>query len=412
MVAYVNGVPVPTVGEVGWGDEMSEYLTQRGKDSINPADAPYGAIPGTDATAAFVAAIAAMVSTGIHRMEIPGYSYTLDGDAIRAAIPNGAWGWKFGGAGSRTTRLIAKAGASAAWVQEEGQRCAYRDITFQGRGKSQPEMGFRSIANAQGHLFSHVSFEQAAVGCSLEPLSVGSPTSQNDKHTFLACVTADNAVGLHCASLNDQCQLWLGGSHDSNDVSVKVTKGWYQQVGGMVQHSGGLGTAFLLEDVAQMLILDNVITEAEDISVDIQGMVVPATVFLRGCYLQGRSYTVRCTGSPKIISEATTFNGGVFDGGSGSAIWYSREDQIDGLGGAGGTYAPGSLTLRYRESGSVRQTWGGSQLNREENAAGYTDYRVMAEPASPSVNYVRLFALNSNGKLNQKNSDATKHDLW
>jgi hypothetical protein len=63
---YVNGVPIPTIGSTGWGDEVNDFLTQSGRESVNVKLAPYGATGdgSTDDTAAIQAAITATATAG------------------------------------------------------------------------------------------------------------------------------------------------------------------------------------------------------------------------------------------------------------------------------------------------------------------------------------------------------------
>lgn len=64
---YVNGVPVPTIGSTGWGDELNDFLTTTGQASIDVRQAPYNAaIDGatTDTTAVNAAVDAASAAGG------------------------------------------------------------------------------------------------------------------------------------------------------------------------------------------------------------------------------------------------------------------------------------------------------------------------------------------------------------
>jgi len=373
-----------------------------------------GAFDGTtDDTAAVVAAITAAAADGTKALLFPAGTCIADGAQIATALGS-AFGWRFYGAGKRATIIKAKAGATYGFAVTGGQRLAFYDMSFYGRGSGSSEGGFLSTGNAQAFTFIHCSFEQAAIGGSFQP---NGGSNQNDKHTFIGCTAADNNIGMDFNSTNGQGHVWVGGSFDSNSVSCRLQWGWFSMYGGMVQHSGGTGTAFEVGGAAgahpaQALTLDGVITESENISIDVIGMAVPATITLRNTYLQGQTYTVRLTGSPKVFSEGSTFNNGAFDGGSGSAIWYSREDMIGGLGGSTGTYTPGSLTIRYVELGSNRSTYVGSQLNRVVNSAGWEDRRVIPSPASPATNYVRLYVLNSSGKWTAKDSAGTETALY
>lgn len=358
----------------------------------------------TDDTAAFLKAINNLKARGGSTIYIPAGHYIVDGDQILTAL-NATTGWQFIGDGWASTILQAKTGTSCAFGSTGGQRLHFQGITFRGTGIAGTENGFRVIGNAQAFLFTACRFTASAIGCWLDYTGL---SNQNDKHTFVACIADGNAVGLKILASNSQCQLWLGGSFDNNTVSVYLGTGWFHQIGGMVQHSGGVGTAYQVGDglgnAPGMLILENVITESEAISIDIQNMVTPGQIYLRHCYLQGLTNTIKATGSPKIDSAYTTFNGGDFAGGAGSVVWYSRGDNIAGLNGATGTYTPGALTIRYKELGSQRIVSVGGDDKLIENAAGYTDMKAIPEPNSPAANYIRFFGLNATGRLATKDS--------
>ena len=92
----------------------------------------------TDDTAAIVAAITAAAADGTKTLLFPGGTYIADGAQIATALGS-AFGWRFYGAGKRATIIKAKASATCAFGVTGGQRLAFYDMSFYGRGSGSSE---------------------------------------------------------------------------------------------------------------------------------------------------------------------------------------------------------------------------------------------------------------------------------
>jgi len=164
MGAYVNGVYVPALDEVGWDDEHNDFLTRSGKQFVDPTLAPYGADPTTvaDSTAAIQAAIddalggpmSATVPTptragrdagGVGHVRVPAGQFR-----ITAPLEfRGAQGLIFEGAGREATVFVVDGTFTQALMLLGVSHCTFRNFTIVGAG------GF----SGTGHVTYGVSYD-------------------------------------------------------------------------------------------------------------------------------------------------------------------------------------------------------------------------------------------------------------
>lgn len=408
-MAWTDHANPPGERSVYAGVQVSDYLDYHNslharhlsnRENVRAHSALGNAADNDNDTNATVKAINNLIARGgqaAGQLDFGTGWFVQNGDTIDALL-TGRNGWRFIGEGPQATTLAVRTGAGLAFGGTGLINCYFEGITFVGSGAAK---AFRLRGNSQNNTFVNCVFKQGTVGMSIE---ANGGNDQADKNTYIGCVTANNTTGMHVNSGNAQQQLWIGGQHSSNGVSVRTSHGWYHQIGGQIQHSGGVGTAYQLDTGATKLILDDVITEAENISIDVQGISTPAIIDLRNCTFgpQTSPKIVKGSGagSFKLIAQGCTFNTGPIEVGVSSVF-----QDIHNVYAGGAAWTPNTNAIRYQWTDQgLLIFYGSTTSTRFISPEGYEDWDDMAAPASPAAGKVREFHNSATGKLSVKDS--------
>lgn len=292
MGSYTNGVYVPSIGEVGWGDEVNDLLTRLGKEHVNVELAPYAAdaTGSTDSTAAFTAARAAAGESGTVFIG-PGTFKLTDWTPAAQVHIQGAGMPKPSGTGGTTL----KAGAGAGWVvkllgqynstisdvQIDGNARASGGVLVQGQGGG---------LTSQGSLMDRVQFTRCLVGAKYDASTV-----QTDKNSLRLVRMDECTTGIWNNDVNTQF-LHL------NQVSIGATTGIRMSGGTLMYESGSLfsagapSTSILIDNPnVSSITLKDVISEPNAGSIDIDGSTAWPVhgVSAEHCLFQGSAATVK-----------------------------------------------------------------------------------------------------------------------
>lgn len=153
MGTYTDGVYVPAIGEVGWAEELNDFLTRSGEEYVNVKAAPFGALgdDSTDDSAAIQAAIDTGAGTvyfppvtGSYRIGTPlvpvtGQQYLGGGNVVN----------EYGGS-AKASRLKCKSPNTVMWDCSENNgavRNTWRNLVFQDNASAWTDTCFQGGDN-------------------------------------------------------------------------------------------------------------------------------------------------------------------------------------------------------------------------------------------------------------------------
>lgn len=341
MGSMVNGIYLPSNGEAGWGNAISDNFRRQSENHVNVK--AYGAKGdgSTDDTAAFVAANAAASN-----IFVPAGTYILNNWApttMRLRVR---------GAAASGTQLKAKAGAAAAVTMSALWQTHWSDLQIDGNALAAKGMVVQGgAAGSQGHMFEKIMWQNASVGLHL---ATGTPYNQVDKNYYYGCEWNDCTTGFWIDSVNGQEQLIYGGALSTHTTAIRCTNGSLTIFGGQF---GTCTDGVLVDGPFLWVTLHDVIMEGETNSIKATGGNWPAHgVRLTNCILQGSSkcVTTSAGGTMVLHAEHCQFNVGNVEVNGNDSMFFDFSNTYA----FGSTWATSGASVRH-----LTTTINGTELN-------------------------------------------------
>lgn len=304
MGAYVNGVYVPVLDEVGWDDEVSDFLTVSGKEHINVTRAPYGADPTgvLDSTAGIQAAIDALSTSGGTLIFPPG-TYKITSSLILPITPSSPVAftrWNIRGYGATlkaTTAITIMKTSTPTDTSDAGnhtnRQYDIRGLSFLGNnttGQKALQLIATYGSTVKGCVFSNLDY---GLDC------IFAISTRIDDCFFVTNVTND--ILIRSATYGPGAPIWPGAGNDFTASNNTVVSNYH------TIHSTGQATGIDVGGTGQCVIEDSVfegLTPTISIRYSSNGSSNARTFTVRNCWFEsGGASTYTCIALPNITQS-------------------------------------------------------------------------------------------------------------